>query len=37
MIVDEMNIRELTDNVTDSGEQAGYRNEGLEDCETRDE
>jgi hypothetical protein len=37
MICDEMNIRELTDSVTTSGGDAGYRNAGLEDSETRDE
>ena len=36
-VCEEMNIRELVDDVTDSGVSAGYRNEGLEDTETKED
>jgi hypothetical protein len=36
MVCDEMNIRGLTDSVTDAAPDGHYRNEGLEDIDTRD-
>jgi hypothetical protein len=35
-VCEEMNIRELTGNVTYSAASTRYRNEGLEDSETRE-
>lgn len=37
MLCDEMNIRGLTDDITGAGDDVHYRNEGLEDTETKED